>query len=153
MSTVLPLSIGFLKCIYILDTGACVSLISSGLYNRISPELRPELKPVGKTLESEVADDSLLSVEGIVSLEFKVNRDVFSWKMLVAPNRDDGLIGLDFLQFHDYVSCAKTGLRLNNQRFRTVVERVPFRAVQITCKKDVTVTANSECILQGVGNC
>ena len=55
------------------------------------------MQSVDKSLRLEVADDNLLSIEGVVSLEFKVNRDIFSWNMLVAPIREDGLIGLDFL--------------------------------------------------------
>ena len=127
-------------------------MISTGLYNRIPPEGRPELQSVDKSLRLEVADDNLLSIEGVVSLEFKVNRDIFSWNMLVAPIREDGLIGLDFLQFHDYVLSAKSGLRLNNRKYRTVTESVPFRAVRVTCKEEATVPANSEFILAGQGN-
>ena len=62
------------------------------------------------------------------------------------------MIGLDFLQFHDYVLSAKSGLRLNNRKYRTVTESVPFRAVQVTCKEEATVPANSEFILAGQGN-
>ena len=100
----LPVSIDNLTSYLVLDTGACVSLISTGLYNRIPPQGRPEWQSVDKSLRLEVAD--LLSIEGVVSLEFKVNRDIFSWNMLVAPIREDELIGLDFLQFHDYVLSA-----------------------------------------------
>ena len=127
-------------------------MILTGLYNRIPPEGRPELQSVDKSLRLEVADDNLLSIEGVVSLEFKVNRDIFSWNMLVAPIREDGLIGLDFLQFHDYVLSAKSGLRLNNRKYRMVTESVPFRAVRVTCKEEATVPANSEFILTGQGN-
>ena len=110
------------------------------------------MQSVDKSLRLEVADDNFLSIEGVVSLEFKVNRDIFSWNRLVAPIREDGLIGLDFLQFHDYVLSAKSGLRLNNRKYRTVTESVPFRAVRVTCQKEATVPANSEFILAGQGN-
>ena len=152
VSISLPVAIGNLTSNFVLDTGACVSLILTGLYNRIPPEGRPELQSVDKSQRLEVADDNLFSIEGVVSLEFKVNRDIFSWNMLVAPIREDGLIGLDFLQFHDYVVSAKSGLRLNNRKYRTVTESVPFRAVRVTCKEEATVSANSEFILAGQGN-
>lgn len=152
MSISLPVSIGSLTSNFVLDTGACVSLISTGLFNRIPSERRPELQPVDKSLKLEVANDNLLSIEGVASLEFKVNRDIFSWDMLVAPIREDGLIGLDFLQFHNYVLSAKAGLKLNNRKYMTVTERVPFRAVRVICKEEVRVPANSEFILAGEGN-
>lgn len=43
VSISLPVSIGNLTSNFVLDTGACVSLISTGLYNRNPPEGRPEL--------------------------------------------------------------------------------------------------------------
>lgn len=153
MSILLPISVGELNSKFVLDTGACVSIISTGLYYRIPPDSRPELRPVDRSLKLEVADDSLLSVEGITSLEFKVNKDIFSWDVFVSPIREDGLIGLDFLQFHDYVLGAKTGLRLNNRKYTTVIEKVPFRAVRVMCREDTVVPANSEFILEGEGNC
>ena len=47
---------------------------------------------------------------------------------------------------------AKSGLRLNNRRYETVVEKVPLRAVRVLCKENVTVPAASEFILEGEGN-
>ena len=123
MSILLPVSAGELNSKFVFDTGACVSIISTGLYYRIPPDCRPELKAVERSLKLEVADDSLLTVEGITSLEFKVNKDIFCWDVFVAPIREDGLIGLDFLQIHDYVLGAKTGLRLNNRKYTTFIER------------------------------
>ena len=152
MSIVLPVLVGELNSKFVLDTGACVSIISTGLYYRIPPNSRPELRAVDRSLKLEVADDNLLTVEGITSLEFKVNKDIFCWDVFVASIREDGLIGLDFLQFHDYMLGAKTGLRLNNRKYTTFIERVPFRAVRVMCREDTVVPANSEFILEGEGN-
>ena len=41
------------------------------ILNRIPPEGRPELQSADKSLRLEVADGNLLSIEGVVSLEFK----------------------------------------------------------------------------------
>ena len=96
MSIVLPVLVGELNSKFVLDTGACVSIISTRLYYRIPPNSRPELRAVDRSLKLEVADDNLLTVEGITSLKFKVNKDIFCWDVFVAPIREDGLIGLDF---------------------------------------------------------
>ena len=81
----------------VIDTGTCVSIISNGLFYRIPPDHRLELRPVAGSFKLEVADDSLLPIDGMTTLEFKVNKDVFSRDFCVAPIREDGLIGLDFL--------------------------------------------------------
>lgn len=152
VSILLPVSVGSLVSKFVLDTGACVSIISSGLYYRIPPEDRPCLRPVDSSFKLEVADDSLLPVEGVTTLDFKIDKNAFSWDVFVSPIREDGLIGLDFLQFHDYVLGAKTGLKLNGRKYNTVVEKVPFRAVRVINREEVVVPANTEFILEGEGN-
>ena len=147
MSILLPVSVGELNSNFVLDTGACVSIISTGLYYRIPPDSRPEFRAVDRSLKLEVADEGLLTVEGITSLECKLNKDIFCWDVLVAPIREDGFIGLDLLQFHDYVLGEKRGLRLNNRKYTTFNEKVPFRAVRV-----IVVSTNSELILEGEGN-
>ena len=152
MSILLPVLLGDVNAKFVIDTGACVSIISSGLYYRIPPDSRPELRPVDGSFRLEVADDNLLPVEGLATVEFKVNKDLFTWEVCVAPIREDGLIGLDFLQTHEYMLGAKAGLRLDNRKYDTIIEKVPLRAVRVICREDVIVPANSEFILEGEGN-
>ena len=73
-----------------------MTIISSNVYNKIPLEQRPLLKKVPSTVKLEVANDGLLSVLGEMSLEFKIQKDVFKWDVFVAPIREDGLLGLDF---------------------------------------------------------
>ena len=78
VSVLLPVPIKDTRSKFVLDTGACVSLISTGFYYRIPPNQRPELKPADNALKLEVANDSVLSVDGLIKLEFKINKDLFS---------------------------------------------------------------------------
>ena len=73
MSILLPVVISNLSAQLVLDTGACASILSNGLYYRIPPERRPELKPISKSFKLEVANDSMLQIEGMTTLEFKIN--------------------------------------------------------------------------------
>ena len=68
-----------------------MSIISNGLFYRIPPDHRLELRPVAGSFKLEVP------IDGMTTLEFKVDKDVFSRDFCVAPIREDGLIGLDFL--------------------------------------------------------
>ena len=48
--------------------------------------------------------------------------------------------------------AAKSGLKLNNRKYETVDEKVPFCAVTVICRDDIIVPANSEFIFEGEGN-
>ncbi len=39
-------------------------------------------------------------------------------------------LGLDFLQANKYVLSADSGLRLNNKKYSTIVQKVPFRVIR-----------------------
>ena len=80
-----------------------MTIISSNVYNKIPLNKRPPLKKVPSTVKLEDAKVGLLSVLGEVSLEFKIQKDIFKWDVFVSSIRQDGLLGLDFLQAHNYV--------------------------------------------------
>ncbi len=81
-------------------------MVSSNIYNKLPQDVRPELRKVNPSLKLEVATDELLPVLGTAMLDFKIKKDYFQWQCFIAPIRDDGLIGLDFLQAHNYVLSA-----------------------------------------------
>ena len=126
MSILLPVVISNLRTHFVIDTGTCLSILSNELFYIIHPERRHELRPVPVSFKLEVADDNLLHVKGVTHLEFMFKNDIFSWDFCLAPIREDGLIGLNFLQANDYAMGAKSGLRLNNRKYETVVEKVPL---------------------------
>ena len=126
-----------------------MTIISSNVYNKIPLEQRPPLKKVPSTVKLEVANDGLLSVLGEMPLEFKIQKDIFKWDVFVAPIREDGLLGLDFLQAHNYNLGAEFGLKLNKKKYKTVIEKVPLRAIRIRCKETVILPAQSEVIIPG----
>ena len=83
MSILLPVVISNLSTHFVIDTGACLSILSNGLLYRIPPERRPELRPVSRSFKHDVADDSLLHVEGVTTLEFRIINEVFSWDFVL----------------------------------------------------------------------
>ncbi len=66
--------------------------------------------------------------------------------------REDGLLGLDFLQANRYILSADSGLRLNKKRYNTIVQKVPFRAIRVSCQQTVTLPAYSEMVISGTAN-
>lgn len=149
LSILLPVDIHSVNAKLVLDTGAAVTVVSSNVYNKLPQNMRPELGKVSPSLKLEVANDELLPVLGTVTLDFKIRRDNFQWQCFVAPIREDGLLGLDFLQAHNYVLSAESGLKLNKKKYPTLIEKVSMRAIRIRCDGTVTIPAFSEAIIEG----
>ena len=145
----LPMNFYGVKGNFVVDTGAAVTLMSIGFYYSIPAEKRPELKKSDSRLKLEVANDGLLTVEGIATFEFKLKNTKFEWDMYVTDIREDGLLGLDFLYNNHYVCGTDTGLRLNGKKFETFIHRAPFGVSRVACKVDMVVPANSESIIYG----
>ncbi|MCG7870380.1 MAG: hypothetical protein JAY74_28925 [Candidatus Thiodiazotropha taylori] len=145
----LPINAFDINSRLVLDTGSAVTIISSNIYNKIPLEVRPPLRKVSPSVKLEVANDGLLHVLGEVTLDFKIQKDVFKWDVFIAPIREDGLLGLDFLQAHNYVLCANSGLKLNNKKYKTIIEKVSLRAIRILCKETVILPACSEMVIPG----
>jgi len=150
MSVIVPVvCFGKIKANFVLDTGACATIISTSLYNKIPSDLRPELEAMSHNVCLEVANDGYLHVDGQCTFEFKASGQLFQFQVFVAAIREDGLIGMDFLHMNDYQLSARNGLRLNNRKVSTVVEKVPLRAVRITTNSRIKIPGNSECVIPG----
>jgi len=133
----------------IVDTGTAVTIISTNIYNNLPNDSRPPLENVKSALKLEVANEGLLSVLGTATLEFKIKKETYKWSVFVAPIREDGLLGLDFLQEHNFALSAEKGLRLNGKKCPTIVEKVPYRAVRVQSTETVVIPAYSEMVVKG----
>ena len=149
LSLLVPVTFGKNRARLIVDTGAAVTVISSNVYNNLPSDIRPPLDETSSALKLEVANEGLLSVLGTTTLEFKIKKETFRWTVFIAPIRDDGLLGLDFLQEHNFVLSAENGLRLNGKKCPTLIQKVPYRAIRVCCKETVVVPAYSEMVLEG----
>ena len=133
---------------FVLDTGAAVTVLSSYVYNSISADVRPVLKKPDHHLKLEVANDSLLEIEGIASFQIKIDKYYYFCDMYVAPIRENGLLGLDFLYAQNYSLSAEKGPKLNGKKVHTVIQTVPLRAVHVSVKYETVIPANSQCVFE-----
>ncbi len=86
LSILLPVNIHSVSASLVLDTGAAVTVVSSNVYNKLPPDVRPELEKVNPSLKLEVANDELLPVLGTVTLDFKIKKDYFQWQCFYSSN-------------------------------------------------------------------
>ncbi|XP_033754855.1 uncharacterized protein LOC117337838 [Pecten maximus] len=145
----LPMNFYGVKGNFVVDTGAAVTLMSVGFYYSIPMEFRPELNKSDPRLKLEVANDGLLSVEGIATFKFILKNTKFEWDMYVTDIREDGLLGLDFLYNNQYMCGTDTGLRLNGKKYETFIHRAPFGVSRVSCVTETIIPANCERVLYG----
>ena len=100
---------------FLVDTGASATVLNSGVYQKMNQRTRPELQKTPVPMEMEAADGKVFPIEGYVELEFQAGGETFMWKMFVAPIADEGLLGLDFLEGHDFVMSSQSGLKLGGR--------------------------------------
>ena len=148
VSLIMPVKIfGTVHANLVIDTGACTTIFSTALYNRIPEDIRPILHDVDPSIRLEVANDGLLTIDGQCEFSFSNKGRTYNYTVLIASIHEDGLIGLDFLHENDYELSAQKGLKLNGRKCRTIVEKVPLRAVRVTTSNKCIIPANSETVV------
>ena len=81
----------------LVDTDESVTTLNNIIYTDLSDEKRPMLQPSRQYTYIEEADKGMLAIDGEVEFCFTPDGENFTWKVLVAPIGDDGLLGMDFL--------------------------------------------------------
>jgi hypothetical protein len=92
ISMLLPMDVYKNSARFVVDTGAAVTVMASHIFNAISEDERPPLQQPDVQLKLEVANDSLLEIEGCAKFRFKIGKKQYEWVMYVAPIREDGLL-------------------------------------------------------------
>ena len=80
----------------LIDTGAAVTIISQKLYDEISCTNKPPLRKPSNKVILKTADNNVMDVSGLVTLQIEITGTIFTWEAYVAPIQDDALIGFDF---------------------------------------------------------
>ena len=83
----------------LLDTGCTHSLVSKAIFDQIAPDSVPYLE--NSLQQIMVADGSISTVLGCVSLKFEVDGQTFKHKMLVTDVVEDVILGMDFIRSHE----------------------------------------------------
>ena len=97
ISVYLPISMCNLETMFLIDTGAEVTIISNKLFETIPDKYRPKLLETVVSMKFEVADRGLVDIKGIADITFNTDSHTYRWRVLVAPIEEDGLLGMDFL--------------------------------------------------------
>lgn len=133
----------------ICDTGASVTVLSRDVYNCIPENDRPQLHALETPVKLETVDKDIVNIDGVAKITFETENDVYVWDVFIAPIKDSGLIGLDFLYHHEF-QLSGLGLKLNGQIVPTKIEGTLPKVCRVALAETVTVPAGSEVVVNGI---
>ena len=107
---------------FLVDTGASVTILATKVYESIPLGVRPPLRQPSVTL---AAYKGQLPVTGVAQIPMCIGGQGFTWEMYIAPIREEGLLGMDFLCNHRFV-LAREWLELAGRRHALVTEGSPI---------------------------
>ena len=146
ISVYLPISMCNLETMFLIDTGAEVTIISNKLFETIPDKYRPKLLETMVSMKLEVADRGLVDIKGIADITFNTDSHTYRWRVLVAPIQEDGLLGMDFL-FAQNFKLSRKGLKLNGHKVKTITEGLNLEDVAVCVNKDTVIPANSQVVV------
>ena len=132
---------------FLIDTGATESFISTQLFQRTDPKLRPTLRHADRGFRQ--ADGSELRVAGRVKLPIKIGGSAILHDVWVADVSDDVILGLDFLRENKCQllwedECLTVG------NFKVPLQKYPQEAAvcRVRVTEDVVVPPSSELLME-----
>ena len=95
-------------------------------------------------MKLEVADRSLVDIEGVVNLTFNSDSHTYRWGVLVVEEK--GLLGNDYL-FAQNFELSKKWIKINGQVVKTEIERLYLEKASVCAMKRTVIPAFSQVIL------
>ena len=130
---------------FLIDTGATMTLVSSKLYDKFSQ--KPSLKSVTQTIET--ANGGNMHVHGRAEFEIKIGSVNVSSSAVVANITAEGIIGLDFLRTNNCIlDIVSETLTIGQDKFKLIFEG-PLGCYRICASETVNMPPNSELIVTG----
>ena len=133
----------------LIDTGAAVTIVSESIFHKMcASNNKPVLRQPTNNTVLKTADDNLLDVNGLATVQIEISNTVFTWDVYVAPIHDDVLIGYDFLYHFDCVMEARRGLRIDGLWIDCVISG-DTKIGRVTLQSSIVVPANCEMLTAG----
>ena len=104
----------------VVDTGAEVTIISEGFYQKLS---RQEKRPEGPRVVIRNAEDGASMEAAQAEVRVRLGAYEGRWRVLVAPIREEVLLGLDLLQEADVQLRTRGSVYVQGQRVESQVSR------------------------------
>ena len=134
----------------LVDSGAMVSVVSSYFLDSLPKVVNIRPPCIGAPVQLETAiDNERIDVVGIANLQLNFGNNHYEWEAYVAPIRDPGLLGFDFLYRFDCIVDARNGLKIGGVSVPCEIRGLGSPAVRVVLRHSTEISANSEMILEG----
>ncbi|KAJ8048413.1 hypothetical protein HOLleu_00722 [Holothuria leucospilota] len=138
-----------LNLVFLVDTGANITIISPEVYSKLPEDTRPTLQRVltGLTL----ADGSELPFTGKAAFTLTVQGHVCQHEVWVAGIAGDGIIGHDFLKKFDcHISVGEGILSIEGQRVSCKEDEAGLSSCRVEMAENTVLPPRSEVMATGV---
>ena len=132
--------------LFLVDTGAMVSVLPLDLYNEINNSDKTELRPSTKTLRA--GNNSRCDVRGVAEIDFKIKDTYYTHMFYVCADSTQPILGVDFQTEVDmYVRPSKNELCIGDEKVPCFKNSTYMSVAKIALIKSVEVPADSEMIV------
>ena len=115
--------------LFLIDTGAQVSMMPLSWYNGIPPEQRPPLEETN--LRIMAANKTTFRVSGCVRVAIKIHGIEYPCTLHISPDEDVGILGMDFMHdYHVILNPTDMKMSINNR----LVPILNDRGQRLNCK-------------------
>jgi hypothetical protein len=129
---------------FLLDSGSCATIISTDVYSRISPSVRPNVRPC--EVELHGVDGSVLPAIGRAQMRIEIDGVNFWQEIIVgdlAPGTDS-ILGHDFLMKYGLlIDYGKQRILYGNKSLPCRIGGEANMVCRVTIKKETVVPAMS----------
>ena len=132
--------------LFLVDTGAMVSVLPLNLYEEIDPYFRGELKTASKTLRA--GNNSKCDVRGIADIDFEIADTVYKHPFYVCADSTQPILGIDFQTKVDmYVRPSQDKLCIGNKTIPCFRNKNFMTSAKVALIRPYTIPADSEVVL------
>ena len=134
--------------LFLMDTGATISLIPAKLFHEIHPDDRPKLFP--SPFPITASNGSELGCDGVATLTVEIDNTKFTHRFYVCQNVVLPILGFDFQQRFDlYARPAKQCVMLKDREIPAYDQTGYLLKSKISLEEATTLLPNEEAILTG----
>ena len=136
-------------CKLVIDTGACITVLSKRVYDLIPTDKKPRVIPLQPGIGLKTADGTGIKTFGSANIDFEIDQEIISHSVFIAEITDDGLLGMDFLRKHHCdLSFDIPALKIKGRWYKLKWSVLNDHEIaRVTIAQDTTVQAGTQKVL------
>ena len=138
-----PLKVGNIDILAVVDTGADVTVIRDGLFRDL-PCANDRENSVARCNLIVTGESHQMESKGLVNLDLSLGGHMFCWDIYLAPIADDMLLGCDIIDELDHTLNTTEGVEMNRKWIPCEVYHRINSIAHVHLKESVNISGNSD---------